>query len=112
MFSLSKKPLSLEDRLIEVESQIGGQLLTTTPGVTFQRFWYHKGDWFYEVHDKKGKMVARYQFDDDFAYKLVDGKEVEFAPGEEARLVEMIGRYHAEVKRQLYSNKADYDLAA
>ena len=114
VFSKIKAPMSLDDKLVEAESKIGGELLPTNPDVIRQRFWFHGGDWFYEVHDSKGPMVARYQFDDDFSYKLVDGKEVEFAEGEEARLIELVGLYYEQIKLQLYpdKSKSDYDLAA
>lgn len=104
-------PKTLDDRLVDAESEIGGQLFAKEPGIIKQRFWYHENDWFYEVVDAQGAMVARYQFTDGWAYKLVDGRAIAFAEGEEAALVATARSYFTAIQTKLYPNKADYDLA-
>ena len=107
-------PPSLHDRLIEVESVVGVQHLKKQPGIVGHRFSYHEGeydkegDWIYEVEDTVGTMVARYQFVDGQAHKLVDGKPVYFAEGEVNSLHAMIFAYHDQVYAALYRD----DLAA
>jgi len=103
---------SLHDRLVEIESAIGGTLFKKPAGVLEQRFWYHEGDWFYETRDITGPMVARYQFKDGQAHKIVAGKPVAFAAGEIENLHKMIQVYHDQVYTQLYSKQNDVSLAA
>jgi len=108
----SRSQRSLRDRLIEAESEASRKLFVGEPGVVSQRFWYDQNDWLYEITDASGTMVALYKFEDDGSYKLVDGRSIAFAPGEEAALVETINRYYALVQIELYSNKADWVPAA
>jgi hypothetical protein len=112
LFVSSSAPRTVHDKLVEAESIIGGSQLGTHPEIISQRFWYHQGDWFYESHDATGPMVARYQFIDGQAHKLVDGKPYYFADGEIQNLYRTIELYHDQVFLQLYASKNDYDLTA
>ncbi|MDB5179377.1 MAG: hypothetical protein JWN12_9 [Candidatus Saccharibacteria bacterium] len=112
LFTSNTTQQSLHDRLVEIESVIGGNLFPKPAGVTKQRFWYHQGDWFYETHDAVGPMVARYQFANGQAHKLVDGKPIAFAEGEIDNLHKMIQRYRDEVYAQLYAPRNDTRVAA
>lgn len=110
LFTVNSAPKSLHDELIEVESEIGGALLPTGPGVMSQRFWYQQNDWFYDVHDTAGSMVARYQFTYDSVIKLVDGRPTYLADGETEAIYKTIPLYYDAIS-ELYS-KDDFGLAA
>jgi len=105
-------PRTLHDKLVEAESRIGGSKVGSQPGIISQRFWYHQGDWYYESDDANGSVVARYQFVDGQAHKLIDGKPQYFAEGEIQNLHQTIELYHQEVYMQLYASQNDFDLAA
>jgi len=113
LFSTNAIPRTLHDKLVEAESTIGGspRVLPSAPGVVNQRFWYQQGDWFYEVHDSVGPMVARYQFIDGSIAKLVDGKLVQLAEGEAETIYKIIPQYHDAIS-ELYISKDDLGLAA
>ena len=111
-FVSSKTPMSLEDKFVNAESEIGGDILPKNGDIIRQRFWYVQGDWFYEVLDARGVMIARYQFSEDLSHKLVDGRQIDFAEGEKAALLETINRYYTQIQVELYSDKADWDLVA
>lgn len=111
LFTSNATRQSLHDKLVEAESVIGGTLFKKAVGISQQRFWYHQGDWFYETHDAVGPMVARYQFVNGQAHKLVEGKLVHFADGELDNLHRMIQLYHDCVYTQLYAPRNNLDLA-
>lgn len=111
LFMTNAVPKTLHDRLVEVESVIGGNVLPINPGTVSQRFWYQQGDWFYEVHDSVGPMVARYQFIHGSVAKLVDGKLVHLAEGEAETIYNTVPQYHDAIS-ELYISKDDVDLAA
>lgn len=110
LFTKSSTRQSFEDKLVELESIIGGNLFKKPVGVSSQRFWFHEGDWFYETHDSIGPMVARYQFTNGQAHKLVDGKPVAFAELEIHNLYKMIQLYHDQVYKELYAPQTDGSL--
>jgi len=112
LFTVTTTPESLEAKLVEAESAIGGNLFPKPAGVTKQRFWYHKGDWFYETHDAVGPMVARYQFRNGMAHKLVNGRPIAFADGELQNLRKIIQLYHDRVYKELYAPRTDGAKAA
>jgi len=112
LFTPTMTPQALYAKLVEAESEIGGDLLPKPAGVIKQRFWYHKGDWFYETQDATGTMVARYQFLDGKAHKLVGGKPVAFAEGEIKNLRKIIQMYHDRVYEELYAPRTDRNLTA
>jgi len=112
LFAANTTPASLQAKLVEAESVIGGDLFPKPAGVIKQRFWYHEGDWFYETVDATGPMVARYQFVNGAAHKLVDGKPVAFAEGEIENLQKIIQLYHDRVYKELYAPRTDGKLAA
>lgn len=103
-----------EAKLVNKESAIGGALRPLPQGASSQRFWYHKGDWFYGLQDQKGSMYSRYQFSHHSVDKLVGGLPVSFADGEVENLENMVNEYHVRVSEELYKNhsKQDFDLAA
>jgi len=115
-FVTNTVPRSLKDNLIEVESVIGGNILEKQQGIISQRFWFHDGDWFYEVHDAIGPMVARYRFEDDELIKIDGARNIPLVKtaeiDEAANIEHMVQLYHREITVQLYSRKDDYDLAA
>ena len=55
-------------------------------------------------------MVARYQFTNGQAHKLVDGKPVAFAELEIHNLYKMIQLYHDQVYKELYAPQTDGSL--
>lgn len=110
-------PRSLEERLIEEESRIGGELFAQDPSVTAQRYWLHQGEWFHERYydsaaEADSRVVIRYQLTNDSAHKLVKGVEHSFDDGEIQRLLQAIDSYYTRVQRELYTKKDDYGLAA
>lgn len=111
LFTTNTVPRSLHDRLVEVESVIGGNILPAGKSVLSQRFWYQENEWFYEVHDAVGPMVARYQFVNESITKLVDGKPVNLAQGEADTIYKTIALYYDAVS-ELYISKEDLRLAA
>lgn len=68
------KTRSDEDRLVEKESWVGGKVIPLEK----VQFFFLKGYWYLIVHDDRGSMVASYQFTDDEAYKIVNGRNVPF----------------------------------
>jgi hypothetical protein len=110
LFVTNNAPKTLEAKLIEVEATRSKAILPNAPHILSQRLWYHQGDWFYELHDVIGPMVARYQFIDGSAAKLIDGKLVPFADGEADSLYKVVPLYH-DVISEMYSTKADGSLA-
>lgn len=108
-------PRPLKERLIEAESLIGGKLFRNELPTTWQRFWFHDGDWFHERHQADGQqIVIRYQLTETSAHKLINGQEVAFdhQGGELEALLEAIKRYHHAIKRDLYFQKDGSKLAA
>ena len=115
--ALSGSVVSPRDHMIEKESVIGGGLLPNNSSILRQRFWFHEsdvngrgGDWFYVCVDPLGEMVACYQFSDQTIVKLVNGKTVPLAEGEDLALYDIIPKFYNAIKDN-YS-KVDYDLAA
>ncbi len=119
--ALSKsKQRTLDDKLVDAESLLSAKLFGERDDVVSQRFWHHDGDWFYEVKDSVGIMVARYQFTEATSFKIVDGLPTHFVKtaelDEKANVVKMIHAYHALMQREMYANlspnKDNFDLAA
>lgn len=118
-FVKSSAPRTLEDKLVEAESKISKKILPNIEGVE-QRFWFHGGDWFYEVRNTKDSpMVARYHVGETDLYKLVDGSSTPFykdaTHDEKFNLVAMTQAQLDLIKREMYADlgdKQDYDLAA
>lgn len=110
-FVTNAAPKTLEAKLIEAEAFRSVSILPSAPHILSQRLWYQQGDWFYELHDSVGPMVARYQFINGSAAKLVDGKLVPFAAGETENLYKVVLLYH-EIISELYISKDDHVLAA
>lgn len=109
-----RSPRPLEERLVNAESELGGNLLADHPTITNKRFWYYGGYWYLELKDQNGPMVASYQFTTDTAYKLAGGKEVPFdhETNELERVLALIPTYRDHVHMHLYAKRSDYDLAA
>jgi len=103
---------NLEKQLVDIESEIGGRLLTQVTGIKSQRFWYHDGNWFYEAVDTKGPLHARYQLSDTDIIKLVDGLSTMLAEEEKQNLLATIPRYHDAIKDELYERESRKDIAA
>jgi len=97
-----RNPENLEKRLVDAESEIGGLMLQSIPGVISQRFWFHGGDWFYEAVDAQGAMYARYQFTNDEVYKLVNGLPTAFADNEVDALIGNVTSYLEHIRSELY----------
>lgn len=97
-----KQTGSIESRLVEIESQIGGRVLQRPAHVVSQRFWFHGGDWFYESSDGQSSLFARYHISDDRIYKLVQGKAIAFSEAEANHLLQIIPLYFQAVCRDLY----------
>lgn len=97
-----KQPESIERRLVDIESRIGGTVLQKPAHVVSQRFWFHGGDWFYESSDAQTALFARYHVSDDRIYKLVNGKAIAFSEAEAAHLLQTIPLYFQAVCRDLY----------
>lgn len=104
--SLRRNPASLERRLVEAESEIGGGIITNLSTVKHQRFWFYKGYWHYEEQYEDGtSSVVSYQFTDIQAYKLFNGREVALSQTELDNVIETIKEYHTRVKTELYAPK-------
>lgn len=103
---------SLARRLVDIESEIGGQLLPAVEGVKSQRFWFYEGDWFYETIDQKGAMHARYQAVGNELEKLVNGKPVSLAEGEQDHFIQLVPLYYQAIKDELYERAKQSPEAA
>ena len=107
---------SLERRLVDCESELGGTLFPVTPGTLEQRFWYHKNDWFYEHTDQYGSTTALYHVEPDSIEKLVHGRLATLDETEKRHLLASIPRYADLITTELYKpetpQQRDYDLAA
>lgn len=99
---VTKQPQSLERRLVDIESEIGGQLSQRPAGILAQRFWFHGGDWFYEMTDEKGSASVRFHVSDDRIFKLVGGRAVAFHESEAHNLLQTIPLYFEAICRDLY----------
>lgn len=102
LFVANRSADTLEKRLIDVESEIGGELLTKPEGIQTQRFWYHGGEWFYEAVDALGPMYARYIVTEQGFSKIVNGQWAPLTSDEEAYLVAAIGIYDENIRQELY----------
>lgn len=102
-FISNRQAESLEKRLVDIESDIGGSLLPALPGIISQRFWYYGGGWFYEAVDDKGPMYAMYQFSEQGLEKLVNGQPVPLAENEDMHIIATIGLYDEAVRSKLYN---------
>ena len=99
---ISKKPGSLESRLVDIESEIGGKLSQMPAGIISQRFWFHGGDWFYALTDANGLSSIRFHVSDDRIFKLVGGKAVAFSEAEAQNLINTIPLYFDAIRRDFY----------
>lgn len=102
-FIANRQAETLEKRLVDIESEIGGSLLPEQAGITSQRFWYYGGGWFYEAIDAKGPMYAMYQFGEHGIEKLVNGQPVTMAAEEDRHVMETVGLYDEAVRAKLYN---------
>ncbi len=100
---------TLSRRLIDIESEIGGRITRFFDGThseardkTARRFWYHGGDWFYEVTDQQGPMVSRYQVSPRGLDKLDGAKQVPLADGEYDSFRQLVPLYYQAIKAELY----------
>jgi hypothetical protein len=113
--ALVLNPRPLEQRLVDVESKIGGEVFygKNHPLVKTCRFWYFEGDWFFEqYYQNAGYQVIRYQILDNSIHKLFNGIEYPFAEGEKETLIQAIHRYYTVVSQQLYGVTTNSPLAA
>jgi hypothetical protein len=99
---VAKKPSSLESRLVDIESEIGGKLSHMPAGIISQRFWFHGGDWFYALTDSNGSTSIRFHVSDDRIFKLVGGKAVAFSEAEAQNLIQTIPLYFDAIRRDFY----------
>jgi hypothetical protein len=99
---VTKQPQSLERRLVDVESTIGGRVLQKPNGIISQRFWFHGGDWFYEATDAQGASSVRYHVSDDRIFKLVGGRAIAFSEAEAKHLLQIIPLYFNGICTDLY----------
>jgi hypothetical protein len=107
---------SLERRLVDCESEIGGSLFPLLPGDIAQRFWYHQGDWFLEQTDQIGPKVGRYHIEPSEIAKLVNGNFARLQQEEKEHLLASIPLYRDKIT-ELYNKpelrrKSDYRLAS
>ena len=107
-------PRPLDERLVDAESKIGGEIFFgENAEAVSARFWYFEGDWFFERnYANDGYKVIRYQVFENSMHKLYDGVEYPFSEGEQGTLLDAIHRYHDTVSRNLYGVSKDYALAA
>jgi hypothetical protein len=107
---------SLERRLVDCESEIGGALFPQLPGTLSQRFWYHNNDWFYEQADQRGSTTALYHVEPHAIEKLVNGRVAPFDETEKQHLLASIPRYQERISEELYGtvsrHTSNFDLAA
>lgn len=104
-------PEDMERKLVDAESEIGGQQLKPLPGILSQRFWYYKGHWYYEAVDQAGPVHASYKINDDTIEKIVQGRLVQLEDGEHESLLRNVPEYYHNIAEKLYG-RDDYDLAA
>lgn len=107
---IAKQPAPLEHRLVEIESKIGGDMLQKPAGIISQRFWFHGGDWFYEMTDEKGPLTVRFHVTNDRIYKLVGGKATAFSESEARNLLNTIPLYFKAICRELYEKDTNTSL--
>lgn len=113
--SLVLNPRPLEQRLIDLESRIGGEIFYGKghPLAASCRFWYFEGDWFFEQHyQNTGYQVIRYQVFENSIHKLFNGIEQPFNVGEKETLIRAIKKYHTIVSEELYGVPSNTALAA
>lgn len=102
-FISNRQAETLEKRLVDIESEIGGSLLPAQPGIVSQRFWYYGSGWFYEEIDSKGPMYAMYQFGEQGIEKLVNGQPIALAANEDMHVMATISLYDEAVRSKLYN---------
>ena len=107
-FATNPVPPSLGDKLTEAERAISRRINSSNPDAPDHGIWFHGGDWFEEVIDATGVTITRYQFTHDAAYKLVDGREVEFP--EVQTILDMIRIYHQQIQIELYPDLITHQL--
>jgi len=99
---VAKQPEAIERRLVDIESEIGGKLSYLPAGILSQRFWFHGGDWFYEMTDLQGSSSVRFHVSDDRIFKLVGGRAVAFSEAEAQNLLQTIPLYFDAIQREFY----------
>lgn len=116
----SRKNLEARHSRVDRARRALARVLALSPNIpapVVVRFWFLDGDWYYEVNDAVGRMVARYQFTDNDAIKLVEGVPTPFVKDdargidEKANLLKMIPLFHEAVLKE-QSKQSDFDLAA
>lgn len=106
LFTATPRPL--QDRLIEEESVIGGQLFARDASVLWQRFWCHDGDWFFArlnrmPNQPDTQTVIHYQIKDNSIYKFVGGREYLAGEDESEVLTSAIDTYYEKIQQKLYT---------
>lgn len=116
----TSKPRSLEERLIEEESAIGGRIFAKDSSTFEQRFWFQSGDWFYErirqAEKSEVREVIHYRLTDSSVHKMIDGREFFINPSEVSTLLLAIEAYDGAVEKELYGQASEprdsFELAA